>query len=137
LYRGGARRSRLGSYTTIIVPNCLPCHSPGPREGFDIGKLDMGQQGGTYLNMVGLTGSGVTAMGVGAGTSGIRCAAVMGQLLVQPSSAATSLFWDGVSARLLGTMPPCGSPMPPDGGALTQAQVNEIGTWIDQGALNN
>jgi hypothetical protein len=32
-------------YTSIIMPNCLPCHSPGPGEGFNIGKLDMGRRG--------------------------------------------------------------------------------------------
>jgi hypothetical protein len=124
-------------YTTILAPNCLPCHSPGPEDGFNIGKLDMSQQGATYTNLVGLTGTGVAAMGVGPGSSGILCSSVTGLLLVEPGSAMSSLLWEGVNARLTGAMPPCGSPMPTDGGALTQAQVSDIGTWIDQGALNN
>src|SRR5579864_3542234 len=58
-------------YTTILAPNCLPCHAPGLGTGFNIGKLDMAMQAATYTNLVGLTGSGVAPNGVGLGSTGI------------------------------------------------------------------
>ncbi len=121
-------------YTNIIGVRCIGCHRPGG-SGFTVGMLDMSTPATAYASLVNVNGAGT-----GAGTSGVTCAAVSPLVpRVSPGNSAGSLLFEKVNAKLTGTLPPCGSPMPlpATGAPLTQAQVNLIAAWIDAGANNN
>jgi hypothetical protein len=127
-------------YADVIGARCTGCHQPG-KSGVTTGMLDMSTQAKAYADLV-----GVPAMGVGAGSSGVTCASLgvaatsdasPPLLRVAPGDAADSLIFDKVSSKVLGTNPPCGSPMPSAGAALTQPQVDLIQAWIAAGAPNN
>jgi hypothetical protein len=53
---------------------------------------------------------------------------------VVPGSAATSLMFIKVNAKLMQTGVPCGDTMPDDASVLDQAQVDLIESWINEGA---
>jgi hypothetical protein len=115
---GGTRFSQV--YSTIISSRCLPCHSVGT--GATAGMLDMSSEQTAYSNLV-----GVKAKGVGG------CSA-SGLTRVIPGSAQTSLLYEKVKSKLTQGNPPCGDSMPDDATTLSQAQVDLIETWIDEGA---
>jgi hypothetical protein len=75
------------------------------------------------------------AMGNVAGTAALTCMA-SGLTRVVPKSAATSLLYNKVNSKLMGSPPLCGNAMPAPAAApsLTAAQVATIRMWIDQGA---
>jgi uncharacterized membrane protein len=58
---------------------------------------------------------------------------------VAPSSSTGSLLFNKTHSKLVGTLAPCGSPMPLPATAtpMTAAEVDLIAAWIDGGALNN
>ena len=121
-------------YASVIAARCTGCHKPGSG-GVTVGMLDLSAPALAYSNLVGVAGQGV-----GAGTSGITCASVMPPLIrVLPGDSAGSLLFAKVHSKLVGTLAPCGSPMPLPATAtsLTQAEVDLIGAWIDGGALND
>jgi mono/diheme cytochrome c family protein len=121
-------------YTDIVGVRCIGCHKPGS-SGVTVGMLDMSSQAAAYANLV-----GVTAKGIGAGTSGITCASVMPALVrVTPNDAANSLLFNKVHSKLVATPAPCGSPMPLPSTALalTAAEVDLVAAWINAGAQNN
>jgi hypothetical protein len=107
-------------YSTIVSGRCLPCHSSGG--GVMFGNLDMSTEQTAYANLV-----GVKAAGVGdCGRSGLT--------RVVPGSAATSLMFNKVNAKLKQIAPPCGDTMPDDQTVLNQTQVDLIESWINDGA---
>ncbi len=80
----------------------------------------MSSQDTAYTNLVNAPAAGSACAG-----KGIR---------VTPSNTATSIMYLKVSP----TDPaPCGSKMPFGGVALSQAEVAEIASWINAGAMNN
>jgi hypothetical protein len=93
-----------------VLTSCTSCHA-----GFigQIDGLDMSTQATAYKNMVGVTAS--------------RC----GGKLVVPKNAATSVLYEKV------TKPSCGSLMPQNAPPLSQAQLDLVKNWIDEGALND
>ena len=107
-------------YSTIISSRFLPCHSVGP--GATEGMLNMASEQAAYSNLV-----GVKAKGVGG------CSA-SGLTRVIPGSAQTSLLYEKVQSKLTQANPPCGDSMPDDATTLSQAQVDLIQTWINEGA---
>jgi hypothetical protein len=118
-------------YANVIAARCTSCHRPGGG-GFTVGLLDLSTQAAAYSNLV-----GVAAQGTGAGTSGITCASAS-LTRVTPNDAAHSLLVNKISSKLAGTVPACGSPMPPGAAApLTAAQADLIVSWIGAGALND
>jgi hypothetical protein len=118
-------------YASIISPRCVSCHKPaGP--GVNVGLLDMSTQAAAYTSLV-----GVAAQGTGTGTSGITCASTS-LVRVVPNNAGASLLFSKTHSKQLGTLAPCGSPMPAgSGAALTAAQVDLISAWINAGAAND
>jgi hypothetical protein len=115
---GGTSFSEV--YSTIIGSRCVPCHSVGV--GKISGMLDMSSEDTAYSNLV-----GVMAAGVSCGKSGLT--------RVVAGSAQTSLLFDKVNSKLPGHVnPACGDPMPDDATVLTQAEVDLIATWINDGA---
>jgi hypothetical protein len=58
---------------------------------------------------------------------------------VVPGDATGSLLYNKTHSKLVGTLAPCGSPMPLPAAAapLTAAEVDLIAAWINGGALNN
>lgn len=121
-------------YATIIGQRCIGCHRPGG-SGVVVGMLDMSTPAAAFANLV-----GVNAAGTGAGTSGITCASVMPPLVrVTPGDANNSLIFNKVHSKLVGTLAPCGSPMPLPSTAvpLTAAEVDLISAWITAGAMND
>lgn len=120
-------------YTAIIEAHCTGCHHPGG-SGVTVGQLDMSSQGVAYADLV-----GVAAQGTAAGASGVACASAMPPLVrVVPGDAASSLLFNKVDAKLAGTNPPCGSPMPLGAAPpLTEDEVFLIAAWIDAGARND
>ncbi len=84
--------------------------------------LDMSSEDVAYSNLV-----GVKAAGVSCGISGLT--------RVVAGSAQTSLLFNKVDSKLPGHVnPPCGDPMPDDATVLTQAEVDLIAAWINDGA---
>jgi hypothetical protein len=133
---GNPPKTFTAIYTSIISARCLSCHAnSGP--GISVGMLEMSSQELAYANLVGPSGTGEAAKGTAAGSSNTTCASVPELLRVTPGSAATSLLWEKVSAKLEGANAPCGNPMPASGAALTRAEVDAIGAWIDAGAAND
>ncbi|MES1204949.1 MAG: hypothetical protein ABUS79_03345 [Pseudomonadota bacterium] len=121
-------------YANVIGARCTSCHRPGAG-GVTVGLLDLSTAAAAYANLVNVPGAGI-----GAGTSGLTCAALVPPMArVSPGSATASLLFNKVNAKLMARPAPCGSPMPTPATAvaLTQAQVNLIQAWIDAGALNN
>lgn len=120
-------------YADIITGRCTNCHRPGS-SGVNVGMLDMSTQAAAYANLV-----GVNAQGTGAGSSGITCASVSPPLVrVIPNNATDSLLFNKVHSKTVGTLAPCGSPMPLGAGpALTAAELDLITAWIAGGAANN
>jgi hypothetical protein len=96
----------------MVLKPCTSCHA-GLIAQF-IG-LDMGTQATAYMNLVGKQGTG-------------SCA---GKALVVKGSAATSLLYEKL------TSPPCGSLMPQNSPPLSQASLDLVKTWIDEGAPDN
>lgn len=127
---GGIADTFTGVYTDIISARCLSCHVPGG-VGVSLGMLDMSTKALAYADLVGASGMGVAAAGSACGTSGL--------LRVTPGDHATSLLWEKVNAKLMGTTAPCGNPMPAGSAnaALTLEQVEAIAAWIDSGAHDN
>ncbi len=118
-------------YSTIISARCVSCHRPGG-PGVTTGQLDMSTQAAAHTNLV-----GVAAQGTGAGTSMVTCASASLTRVV-PGDASTSLLYNKTHAKLVGTLAPCGSVMPPgSSAALTAAQVDLIAAWINGGASND
>ncbi len=106
-------------YTDIISPSCASCHSPTGIGG-ESGKLDMSSQPAAYTNLFDVAAAGSACSGKGT--------------RVTPKSAATSILYLKIST----TDPsPCGSKMPLTGPALSQAEVDEIASWINAGAMND
>ncbi len=120
-------------YANIITARCTSCHRPGS-SGVNVGMLDMSTPAAAYANLV-----GINAQGIGAGTSGITCASVSPALVrVIPGNPTDSLLFAKVHSKTLGTLAPCGSPMPLGGGApLSSADNDLIIAWIAAGAANN
>jgi hypothetical protein len=117
-------------YNDIIGVKCIGCHKPGGG-GVAVGMLDMSSQATAYGNLV-----GVSAMGVGAGTSGVTCASAMLTRVVA-GDPNNSLLFNKVHAKLVAANPPCGSAMPLGPTVITQAEVDLISAWIAAGAMNN
>jgi hypothetical protein len=84
--------------------------------------LDMSTEPTAYANLV-----GVKAKGLGA-------CSLSKWIRVVPGSAQTSLLYEKVESGLTRLNPPCGDSMPDNGMTLSQAQVDLIQTWIDEGA---
>jgi len=120
-------------YANIIAVRCTGCHRPGG-SGVNVGMLDMSTPAAAYANLV-----GINAQGIGAGSSGITCASVSPPLVrVIPGDASNSLLFTKVHSKTVGTLAPCGSPMPLGGGAPLSAADNDlISAWIAGGAANN
>jgi hypothetical protein len=121
-------------YANVIGVRCTGCHRPGAG-GSNVGMLDMSTPAVAYANLVGVLGSGT-----GAGTSGVTCASLEPRMLrVSPGDSASSLLFNKVNSKLVGTLAACGSPMPTPatGAPLRLGQVTLIKSWIDSGALNN
>jgi hypothetical protein len=116
---GGPEFSQV--YSTIVSPRCLPCHSNSTLGGVLYGKLDMSSQETAYSNLVGVKAAGSSCV-----TSNL--------IRVVPGSAATSLMFNKVNAKLMQIGAPCGDTMPDDQTVLDQAQVDLIETWINDGA---
>jgi hypothetical protein len=109
-------------YTEIISVSCLPCHAAG-QVGASAGALDMSNQSLAYTNLQ------KTATGSSCASNGLT--------LVVPGDAAVSLLAQKVQAN-----PPCGLQMPYGCGTsampcLSADQVQEIVTWINEGAQND
>jgi hypothetical protein len=85
------------------------------------GKLDMSSEETAYSNLVGVKAAGTSCV-----TSNL--------IRVVAGSAATSLMFNKVNAKLTLTQAPCGDTMPDDQMVLDQAQVDLIEAWIDDGA---
>lgn len=120
-------------YTTIIAQRCTGCHHPGGA-GVTVGMLDMSAQDVAYANLV-----GVTAQGTSPGSSGVACGSAMpAQVRIAPGDPASSLLFNKLGAKLAGTNPPCGSPMPAGAAPpLTEDEVLQIAAWIAAGAPND
>lgn len=121
-------------YANIIGVRCIGCHRPGG-SGVAVGMLDMSTPSAAYANLV-----GVTAQGIGAGTSGVTCASLMPPAVrVVAGDADHSLIFNKVHSKLVGATAMCGSPMPLPATAapLTAAEVDLIAAWVNAGAMNN
>ena len=106
-------------YTDIISPICVQCHNP-QGIGVTMGKLDMSTKAAAFTDLV-----GVAAMGTGCGGMGTRVVA---------GNAADSILFKKIDPN---QGSPCGSKMPLGLTPLTDAQANEIESWINAGAMNN
>ncbi|MGE0869066.1 MAG: hypothetical protein AB7P03_10895 [Kofleriaceae bacterium] len=119
-------------YSTIIGVRCTGCHRP-TGSGVNVGLLDMSTQATAFSNLV-----GVVAQGTGTGTSGVTCASTS-LIRIVPGDAPNSLLFSKAHSKLLGALPPCGSPMPPSptSAPLTQQELDLIADWINAGAPND
>ncbi|MGE0549167.1 MAG: hypothetical protein AB7O24_23380 [Kofleriaceae bacterium] len=119
-------------YSSIIGVRCTGCHRP-TGSGVNVGLLDMSTQAIAYSSLV-----GVAAQGTGTGTSGVTCASTS-LIRVIAGDAPNSLLFNKTHSKLLGTLPPCGSPMPPStmSAPLTQQELDLLGAWINAGAPND
>jgi hypothetical protein len=106
-------------YTDIISPICVQCHNP-QGIGVSMGHLDMSTKAVAFSDLV-----GVAAMGTGCGGMGTRVVA---------GNAGDSILFKKVDPA---QPSPCGSKMPLGLTPLTEAQANEIESWINAGAMNN
>ena len=96
---------------------CNFCHSMPASEASN-GKLSVGMDAQT-----------AHAALVGKSSASAKC---MGRPLVVPGHPETSLLLQKLSAT-----PPCGSRMPVGGAALSDAQLEQIRSWIAAGAPND
>jgi outer membrane protein assembly factor BamB len=105
-------------YADILAPRCAGpvCHS--------------GSATGGALNVAGANASAVRTSLLGKAAAASECMA-SGIPLVTAGQPDMSLLYRKVAA-----MPPCGSRMPPTG-ALSDADIGRIRTWIMNGALDN
>ena len=106
-------------YGEILSGICATCHGSANGSGAKGGKLLMDSYDDAYANLV-----GVTSTGEACGGDNLK--------RVVADSSATSLLWQKVA----GTQT-CGSRMPLNNTALTQAQQDLIAAWINAGALKN
>jgi hypothetical protein len=106
-------------YSDIISPICVQCHNP-QGIGVTMGKLDMSTKAAAFADLV-----GVAAMGTACGGKGTRVVA---------GNADGSILYEKVDP---GMPSPCGSKMPLGLTPLTEAQANEIESWINGGAKND
>jgi hypothetical protein len=106
-------------YNGIISPICVQCHNP-QGIGVSIGKLDMSTKAAAFTDLV-----GVSAMGMACGGMGTRVIA---------GNAGNSILFKKIDPA---QGAPCGSKMPLGLTPLTEAQANEIASWINAGALND
>ena len=106
-------------YSGIISPICVKCHNP-QGIGVSIGKLDMSTKAAAFMDLV-----GVSAMGMACGGMGTRVIA---------GNAGNSILFKKIDPA---QGAPCGSKMPLGLTPLTEAQANEITSWINAGALND
>ena len=120
-------------YVPIIEKHCTGCHGfgadGGAGSGISFGKLDMSSVDAGYANLVNAAAAGAACATTTADGGGTL-------LRVVPGSADTSLLYEKVNGFTVA--PPCGGAMPksgeiPDGGQAII--VEQIETWIDQGAL--
>jgi hypothetical protein len=121
-------------YANVISARCISCHRAGGPGG-TVGTLDMSTQALAYASLV-----GVPATGTGAGTSGTTCVSLDPHAVrIRPGDPVGSLLYEKVVAKQQGTLPACGSPMPPSASSapLTPAQTALIAAWISGGALND
>ncbi|HIN96412.1 MAG TPA: c-type cytochrome, partial [Candidatus Marinimicrobia bacterium] len=99
-------------YSTQIQPiftsNCNGCHIGGTSGGLNLSV------GSSYNNLVNVTSPNYSPA-----------------LRVNPSSASTSVLWNKIAG---GTN---GSQMPMNGPYLSQADIDLIETWINEGAQDN
>ena len=93
-----------------VLKGCTNCHA-GLIGQFD--GLDMATQATAYKNLVGVGAS--------------RCSGT----LVVPKSAAMSVLYEKV------TNPGCGTLMPQNAAPLSQAEIDLLKNWIDEGALDD
>jgi hypothetical protein len=98
-----------------VLGSCTSCHA-GIIGQFD--GLDMSTQATAYKNLVGVKASNGS------------CAS-RGEMLVVAGSSATSLLYKKL------TSPDCGSTMPQNAPPLSQASLDLIKAWIDEGAPND
>jgi hypothetical protein len=107
---------------TEIINNsmrCTKCHMPG---GQEIVPFFMDTAPTAYANLV---NQDAACVGLPPNTK-----------RVVPSSSATSFMYQKISM----SPPPCGDRMPRDGpitGFLSNAEIQTIRDWIEEGALNN
>lgn len=106
-------------YDGIISPICVQCHNP-QGIGVSIGKLDMSTKAAAFTDLV-----GVSTMGMACGGMGTRVVA---------GNAGNSILFKKIDPA---QGAPCGSKMPLGLTPLTEAQANEIASWINAGALND
>jgi hypothetical protein len=106
-------------YNNIISPICVQCHNPGGI-GVSMGHLDMSTKAAAFTDLV-----GVEAAGIACGGKGVRVVA---------GNANNSILYKKVDP---GQPAPCGAKMPLGLAPLTEAQANEIESWINAGALND
>jgi hypothetical protein len=97
-------------YRAVLAP-CTSCHA-GIVARFN--GLDLGTQATAYTNLVGVHASG-------------NCSGIF----VVRGSAATSVLYQKV------TSPRCGSLMPQNAPPLSQANLDLLKRWIDEGAPDN
>jgi hypothetical protein len=128
-------------WTQVIAVHCVGCHSPNPDGGtpgggLRLGLLDMSTPDAGYANLVNQPARGtVSLVPDAAACDTLANTGVAGSIRVIPSASGASLLYLKVNGYT--TPPPCSLPMPangeiPDGGQA--AVVQEIQTWIDEGA---
>lgn len=105
-------------YTTVIQPNCTPCHAQGI--GVSTGKLDMSSQATAYTNLVGVPAAGASCAGKGT--------------RVTANDPANSVMYLKIS---LTDPVPCGEKMPLGLPALSKDNVALVQAWINGGAKND
>jgi hypothetical protein len=101
-------------FSTVLNPVCSTCH--GGADG--IAGMDFTSSSSAYASLVRVPAGG---LGSACGASGL--------VRVLPGSSARSLLY----LKVTGTQP-CGVRMPASGGPLTDAAIQAIENWIDEGA---
>jgi hypothetical protein len=92
-----------------------------------VGKLTMLEKDASYMALVGMD-----AMGTNLPPGGKDCkdSGLKRVVAGDPDHSLLVLKIEG--------MPPCGNPMPPNGGSMLSAdQITQIRTWIQDGAMND
>ena len=114
----------------ILADRCIACHTPGGT-GVLQGHLDFTTNlaSGAFSQLM------MKAMGNVPGGAATTCAA-SGLTRVTPGVAVTSLLFNKVNSKLMGSPALCGDPMPNPAAAaaITSEQVALIETWINQSA---
>jgi hypothetical protein len=111
-------------YTSIIEPNCVLCHGPGPTRAPFVteSQLDLGTARLAYDSLVGVAAMGMTCGG-------------MSPDRVIPNDPDGSFLIHKMENAGVGGAAICGGPMPTI--PLPASQVNVIRQWIEDGALDN